>query len=118
MSMVRGGEGELKHATVRKRVQDVDGNPVGTAHPNPLLLDSRMYEIEYNDGHVEELTANVIAENLISQVDEEGRHQMMLDYIMDHRTTHEAIPRSEGTYTNALWRGTTQSHGSWLGIVG
>jgi Reverse transcriptase (RNA-dependent DNA polymerase) len=100
MSMVRGGEGELKHATVRKRVQDVDGNPVGTAHPNPLL-DSRMYEIEYNDGHVEELTANVIAENLISQVDEEGRRQMMMDYIMDHRMTHEAISRSEGTYTNA-----------------
>jgi hypothetical protein len=42
MALVRGGEGELVHATVRKRVRDHDGNPVGVAHSNPLL-DSRKY---------------------------------------------------------------------------
>ena len=64
-------------------------------------MDSRAYEIEYIDGQVEELTANIIAENLIAQVDEEGRRQMMMDSIADHRTTHEAISKAQGTYTNA-----------------
>ena len=64
MAMSRGVEGELVNATVRKRVRGEDGMPVGTAHSNPLL-DSRKYEIEYVvDGHIEELTANLIAENL------------------------------------------------------
>jgi hypothetical protein len=65
------------------------------------LLDSRLYEVEYIDGHVEELTANVIAENLIAQVDEEGRSQMMLESILDHRVLQDAIPQSEGTYVNS-----------------
>ena len=90
----------MVHATVRKRVRDEDGQPVGVAHNNPML-DSRKYEVEYIDGHVEELTANLIAENLMAQVDEEGRRQMMLSSIMDHRTLQDAIPKSQGTYTNA-----------------
>jgi Reverse transcriptase (RNA-dependent DNA polymerase) len=100
MAMTRGAEGELLHATVRKRVRDEDGRPVGVSHSNPLL-DSRKYEVEYIDGHVEELTANLIAENLISQVDEEGRRQMMLTAIIDHRKLKDAIPQSQGTYVNS-----------------
>ena len=100
MAMSRGIDGELIHATVRKRVRDQDGTPVGTANANPLL-DSRKYEVEYADGHAEELTANIIAENIIAQVDEEGRRQMMLSAIMDHRITHDAIPKSQGTYVNS-----------------
>jgi hypothetical protein len=100
MAMTRGGEGEMVHAKVLKRSVDEDGKPIGTPHTNPLL-DSRLYEVEYIDGHVEELTANVIAENLIAQVDEEGRRQMMLESILDHRVLHDAIPQSEGTYVNS-----------------
>ena len=100
MAIARGSEGEMMHATVRKRVRDEDGRPVGIAHTNPML-DSRKYEVEYLDGHIEELTANLIAENLMAQVDEEGRRQMMLSSIMDHRTSHDAIPKSQGTYVNS-----------------
>jgi hypothetical protein len=99
MAMTRGGEGEMVHASVRRRMCDKEGKPIGIPHCNPLL-DSRLYEVEYADGQVEELTANVIAENLISQVDKEGRRQMMLDSIIDHRVLHDAVPQSEGTYTN------------------
>ena len=100
LAMPRGGEGEMLHATVKRRLMDEEGLPVGRAHHNPLL-DSRKYEVEYADGLVEELTANIIAENLIAQVDDEGRRQMMLSEIIDHRVLPEAIPRSQGTYENA-----------------
>jgi len=100
MAMPRGTDGERLHATVRKRVRDQEGMPVGVSHSNPLL-DSRKYEVEYVDGHVEELTANLIAENLIAQVDEEGRRQMMMSAIVDHRTLPDAISQSQGTYINS-----------------
>jgi hypothetical protein len=99
LALTRGGEGEPLHARVRGRLHDEEGNPIGHAHHNPLL-DSRKYEVEYVNGYVEELTANVIAENLIAQVDDEGRRQMMLSEIVDHRVLSDAIPQSEGTYIN------------------
>jgi hypothetical protein len=48
--------------------------------------------------HIEELTANVNAENLICHVNEEGRRQMMLDSIIDHCVLNDAVPHYEGTY--------------------
>ena len=65
MAISKGVEGKLVHATVRKHVRDDDGMPFGMAHSNPLL-DSWKHEIEYVDGHVEELAASLIAENLIT----------------------------------------------------
>lgn len=100
LALPRGDDGTIMvHARVTKRVKDNEGIPIGTASHNPLL-DSRKYEIEYADGNVEELTANIIAENLIAQVDEEGRRQMMLDEIIDHRVNQEAIPKAQGSYVN------------------
>jgi hypothetical protein len=99
LALPRGDDGQMMHARVTKRLKDNEGIPVGKANDNPLL-DSRKYEIEYADGNIEELTANIIAENLIAQVDEEGRRQMMLDEIIDHRVNEDAIPKSQGTYVN------------------
>ncbi|KAI2501830.1 Reverse transcriptase (RNA-dependent DNA polymerase) [Fragilaria crotonensis] len=95
LALPRGDDGAMVHAKVIKRLKDNEGNPVGTVNANPLL-DSRAYEVEFINGHVEELTANIIAENLIAQVDDEGHRQMMLEEILDHRTTREAIPKSQG----------------------
>jgi hypothetical protein len=81
LSLARSSDGEMIRAKVRKRLLDDEGKPLGTAHSNPLL-DSRKYEVEYSDGNVDGLTANIIAENMMAQVDEEGRRQMMLGEIL------------------------------------
>ena len=44
------------------------------------------------------MTANLIAENLLSQVDEDGHRQMLFSKIIDHRVTQDAIPKSQGTF--------------------
>lgn len=80
----------LAPATVTRRKRDVDGNPVGTAHPNPIL-DTRVYEVEFPDGHTEEYAANIIAQNVYSQVDAEGRRYLLLDEIINHNKDHTAI---------------------------
>ncbi len=88
----------MVHARVTKRVRDKEGIPIGTASDSPLLDSRRYEEVGYSDGNMEELIANIIAENLIAQVDEEGRRQLMLDKIIDHRTNREAISKCQGTY--------------------
>jgi hypothetical protein len=59
-------------ATVKRQVTDYDGNLIGRAHKN-LLLDTRTYELEYDDGKVDRFMANAIAENIYSQMDSEGQ---------------------------------------------
>lgn len=92
----RGGEGELQRAMVKKRAIDVDGKPLGKYNPNPLL-DSRQYEVEYPDGGVETLTANLLAENILAQVDEDGSKHLLIDEIIDHKREPYAISKENAT---------------------
>ena len=93
----RGDNHELIHARVKRRAIDVDGKPIGTTNENPLL-DSRAYEVEYLDGSHEVMTVKIIAENLFMQVDDEGRRQLMLEEIIDHRVDSTALPIKDSHY--------------------
>ena len=59
-------EGNVKTGTVKKRAVDDNGRGVGT-HNGNSLLDSRQYEIEFEDGTYDRYQANVIpeAENIL-----------------------------------------------------
>ena len=63
-----GGK-QLEYAIVKKGLKDNQGRPIGIASDNPIL-DTTMYEVEYQDSHTAELAANLIAENLFAQFDE------------------------------------------------
>ena len=63
-------------ARVTKRLRDHNGFPIGTANQNSIL-DSRMYEVEYQDGHKASLSANTSAQNMFAQVDEEGNRHIL-----------------------------------------
>ena len=45
-----------------------------------------MYEVKYQDGRTAALAANLIAENIFAQVDEEGNRSVLFDDIVDVRT--------------------------------
>lgn len=98
IGLPRGPDGELQHAVVKRRAVDDHGVPIGNANTNPLL-DTRAYEVVHLGGEIEILTANVIAENLLSQVDEEGHRQQMLEEITDHQSDATAIKVKDGFYT-------------------
>ena len=72
------------YTKVTKRLRDANGIPIGTVHDNPIS-DLRLYEVKYLDDHTVSLIANTIAENLYSQVDEEGNCYVLFDTILDHR---------------------------------
>ena len=58
-------------AIIKGRKRDASGNVIGVSNPNPIL-DTRVYQLEFPDGRVEEYSMNVILENIMSQVDEYG----------------------------------------------
>jgi hypothetical protein len=86
-------------ARVIKRAKGEDGNPIGLRHKNPLF-DTRGYTVEFGDGSTAEYTANIIAENLFSQVDSEGKQYMILGEICDHKKDGRAILQSDGFTTS------------------
>ena len=42
---------------------DTEGDPIGRDSGNPIL-DTRRYDVEFNDGQVTELIANIIAKSM------------------------------------------------------
>ncbi|GAX24495.1 hypothetical protein FisN_18Lu065 [Fistulifera solaris] len=98
LSLKRDRDGKLVAARVVKRATDDDGKPLGTPDDNPLLNTSQ-YVVEYIDGVCEVLTANTIAQNILSQVDDNGYGSRELDEILDHRATDEAVPKEKGWIT-------------------
>ena len=88
VKLPQGGKAEL--GIVRARKHGLDGNPIGKANTNPIL-DTRVYEVEFPDGEVKEFAANVIAENLYAQIDEDGQHHQILSAIIDHKKDDTAV---------------------------
>lgn len=89
--------GEMRKGRVISRRRDVQGNPIGTRDTNPIL-DTRCYDVKFDDGSIDAFSANTIAENLYSQVDEHGRSFAILRDIVGHRTTADAVPKTAGTF--------------------
>ena len=85
-----GEDDSLMHAIVKLSKIDDDGNPIGTESTNPLV-DTRAYEIECIDGTTKILIANIIAKNLLEQVDEEVHRQLLLDDIIKYRRNNDAV---------------------------
>eukprot|EP00957_Ditylum_brightwellii_P136491 10409346-Ditylum_brightwellii.AAC.1 len=48
------------------------------------MLNSTIYEVEFPDGEVKDYAANVIAENMLTQVDYKGFTATMMEGIIDH----------------------------------
>mmetsp|Transcript_26808 Transcript_26808/g.40563 ORF Transcript_26808/g.40563 Transcript_26808/m.40563 type:complete len:138 (-) Transcript_26808:449-862(-) len=94
LAIGKDGHETPQFAKVTKRLKDHRGNPIGTAHDNPIL-DTRMYEVEYADGSKQALSANVIAENLFASVDEERHRRILLDSIVGFCKTKEAVDKTD-----------------------
>ena len=98
--------GTITKAKVTGRKRDADGNPIGKRHSNPIL-DTREYEVEFADGGTDVFSANIIAENLYSQIDDEGRSYSILSEIIDHKKDGSAVSKDdafETTKTGTLRR--------------
>ena len=85
---------ELRKAKVIGRTTDENGRVIGTYDQNPFL-NTTIYNVQFPDGEVKEYAANVIAENLYSQVDDEGHTIHVLDAIVDYRRDGNAVDKAD-----------------------
>ena len=78
-----------------RRSLDADGRTTGTYHDNPFL-NTITYNVEFPDGQVKEYGTNIIAENMLTQVDLDGYSLSLMDSIIDHqRDPSQAIPMED-----------------------
>ncbi len=64
--------------------RDQNGNQIGNSNANPLL-NTRMYQVEFTDGTRQDYAANMIAEAIYSQVDDEGNKFLLFKDVIAHR---------------------------------
>jgi len=99
---------------------------VVTSTGAPTQCTFLLYDVMFPDGAVQQYAANLIAENIYSQVDTDGHHYQLLDCIMDYRTDGRALKgedgwtiskngkktgrmTTQGRYFLIRWKGSTES---------
>lgn len=93
---LRNPDNTATRARVVQWRTDPFGNPIGRAHQNPLL-DTREYDVLLDDGTYDVVyCANIIAENLWSQCDDEGREIQKFKEIIGHKTDARALTIDNG----------------------
>jgi len=86
---------KLAMGKVKARTLGDHGQVMGQYDSNPLL-NSIIYDVEFPDGQVKEYAANILAENMLSQVDSDGHHRLLMEGIVDHRRdAAKAVPMED-----------------------
>ena len=70
--------------------------------------------MEFTDGTHEKYQANVIAENMYAQVDDEGNEFLLLKEITDHRSNGSAIQIADSTVSNGMEKPKKTTRGWFL----
>ena len=92
--MIQAEEGQVSGKVIR-RAFGPDGKVIGKYDDNPYL-NSIMYAVELADGTIKEYGANIIAENMITQVDSNGFSLMLMEGIIDFKHDNLiATPKTE-----------------------
>ena len=98
MGISHDDEDGIHHARVKRTSVDDDGKPMGIPSKNSLL-GHRKHKVEFINGRIKILTANIIAENLLAQIDDYRHRHLLINEIEDHQIYESDIPKSQGTCT-------------------
>ena len=92
--MLPDQKGEKIMGNVRK-YDRYDGKSTSEDNYN-FMHHKYLYKVEYPDGTTEQLTDNVIAENMLSQVDSETHYYQVLTEVTGHKKDDSAIDKVDG----------------------
>ena len=82
---------------VRRRALGPDRNIIRKYDNNPYL-NSVMYKVEFMDSQEKEYGANIIADNMLSQVDSSRYSLMLMEGIVDYRKDKSVAISMEDKY--------------------
>ena len=92
---------EKSRGIVKRRAISPEGKTTGTYHEEQDL-NTMEYEVEFDDGMIREYAANVIAENMINQVESEQFTVQMFDSIVDHKKEESTKGQKPKTKENSF----------------
>jgi hypothetical protein len=87
------GDG-IRAGRVKGWKRDREGRVVEKAAQNPIL-NTRVYDVKFEDGKVGEYAANVIAEHMVSVADVDGNQVPLLEAIVAHRKDGHAVEKAD-----------------------
>ena len=93
--MLPNSDGVMQAATVIGQSVDLEGNPIGEYDANPML-NTRVYDVMFPDGLVQQYSANLIAQGIFDAADDDGYRYQLLDEIIGHRKNSDALNKADG----------------------
>ena len=88
---------EMVNGKVIQRTIGPDGQVTGT-YDNNRFLNTNIYDVEFPDGQVKEYAANIIAENMLTQVYFDGMSTTLIESIGDHQRDDEKALQHHDKY--------------------
>jgi hypothetical protein len=85
---------QMQTGKVKGRSIGDHGSTMGSYSEHPLL-NSIVYDVEFPDGQVKEYAANILAENMLSQVDNEGHSYLLMKEIIDWKKGPTAVSMND-----------------------
>jgi hypothetical protein len=86
--------GEYQPIIVIGRTVGPSGRPEGQYHED-LAMNSMTYDVQFPHGDVKEYAANIIAKNLLNQINDKGFSTTMVQSVVDHRKTDAAVNKDD-----------------------
>ena len=111
------GEEKTALCKVLRRSVDANGKTTGVYDSNQAL-NTLLYDVQFPDGAVKQYGANVIALNVLEQVESDGHYTVKLKRILDHCREGNAISKeSKYVQTRDGQRKLRQSTVGWKFLV-
>ena len=85
---------DLQRGIVKGRSVDLDGVAHGNYNDNPML-NTYAYDVEFPYSQIREYSANIIAENMLTRVDEDGFSKAAIDSIINFNKDATALNSNE-----------------------
>ena len=98
---------ELRLAKVIRRRVELDGRVGGNYNDTPIL-NTILYYVQFTEGDIKPYLANLIAENILMQVDADEYHYQLLDGIQDHSKDKRAVDKKDMWIVSKLGRRSMQ----------
>jgi hypothetical protein len=92
----------LVRAKITGRKRDQDGNLVRKYYSNPLL-NTRVYIASFPNGHIAEYSANVIADSIYRDINDDGLEELFFDSIIGHEQDETYQGDSNAKYVTKGW---------------
>ncbi|EJK62678.1 hypothetical protein THAOC_16700 [Thalassiosira oceanica] len=106
--MLHNENGDKGICKVLREAVDEDGRTIGVASNNPDLS-TLVYKVQCWDGAIREYSANVIAECILNEADENGHFSCELESIISHSRDGSAVKKEQlSTAQGSLHRKTTK----------